>query len=358
MGGLSLIDLFKWPTRAFHLLPPEKAHQLTVKALSHVPGPPCAPTFDTMLGQEFWGLKFPNPVGIAAGFDKNAECFAPLFGFGFGSVEIGSVTPKPQLGNPSPRVFRLSKDLAVINRMGFPNHGLEVVAQRLAQRKFGAGIVGGNVGKNKETPDAIPDYVQGIKALGPLVDYLVVNISSPNTPGLRDLQKKEVLDELLAACLEARDQAGRKPLLLKIAPDLGETQLRDISDVAMARGIDGLIVSNTTLARPLSLTDPQAKEAGGLSGAPLMAPSTQILRHIYQMTKGTLPLVGVGGIMNAADAYAKIKAGASLLQLYTGMIYQGPGIAHSINTGLKTLLKQDGYSHLRQAIGQDAMGAP
>jgi dihydroorotate dehydrogenase len=339
--------------RLLRLLPAETAHRLTIRGLAVAPAAWTGGrgSEDHILATRVFGLDFPNPIGIAAGFDKNAEAFAHLPGLGFGFAEIGSVTPRPQMGNPLPRLFRLTPDQAIVNRLGFNNDGLEVVAARLRRTKR-RGILGANLGKNKDSTDAAADYVAGVRALAPLADYLVVNVSSPNTPGLRALQGREPLAELLAAVGAAR-QGPRPPLLLKIAPDLTEADKSDIAEVALAGGVDGLIVSNTTLARPAGLTSPTAAEAGGLSGRPLFGPSTAVLAEMYRLTGGKLPLIGVGGIAGAADAYAKIRAGASLLQLYTALVYQGPGLVERIKRGLAAQLRADGFARLADAVGAD-----
>jgi dihydroorotate dehydrogenase len=306
-----------------------------------------------MLAQRHWNLDFPNPVGLAAGFDKNGEAPDAMLSQGFGFVEIGSVTPRPQPGNPKPRLFRLSEDQAVINRMGFNNHGLDAAAANLAARKS-RGVLGANLGKNKDTEDAAADYVLGVAALGPLADYLVINVSSPNTPGLRALQGRAPLEALIGRVKDAvAALPAPKPLLLKIAPDLTEDDRRDIAEVALETGLDGLIVSNTTIERPASLKSAAAKEAGGLSGAPLFRPSTALLGEMYKLTRGRVLLVGVGGIGSGAQAYAKIRAGASLVQLYSALVYQGPGLINEINLDLVRLMKKDGFSHIGDAVGAD-----
>ena len=335
------------------LLPPETAHRLTIRMLKALPLPGAAPADDPILRERVFGLDFPNPIGLAAGFDKNAEVFARMGRFGFSFVEIGSVTPRPQAGNPRPRLFRLAEDQAVINRMGFNSDGFAAVAARLAKAgRTGRPILGINLGKNKESFDAVADYVAGVAALGAMADYLVVNVSSPNTPGLRALQDAGALERLLAAVMTARGGA-RPPLLLKIAPDLAMADRQDIARVALASGIDGLIVANTTTDRPRSLKSPSASEAGGLSGRPLFAPSTALLSDMYRLTEGKLPLIGVGGIASGADAYAKIRAGASLVQLYTALVYRGPGLVARIKADLALRLKADGFARLAYAVGAD-----
>jgi dihydroorotate dehydrogenase len=340
-------------SRLLRLLPAETAHRLSLRLLASAPRAWLGKggTDEPILASRLFGLDFPNPLGLAAGYDKNAEAFAPALALGFGFVEIGSVTPRAQPGNPGPRLFRLSRDRAVINRMGFNNDGLDAVAARLARHQS-QGIVGANLGKNKDSADAAADYVAGVHALGPHADYLVINVSSPNTPGLRALQGREPLAALIAAVRSARN-SERPPLLLKIAPDLTESDKQDIAEVAIAGGLDGLIVSNTTIARPDSLRSAAKEEAGGLSGEPLFAPSTALLADMYRLTTGKLPLIGVGGIASAEDAYAKIRAGASLLQLYTALIYGGAGLIGRIKTGLAARLRADGFTSLAQAVGAD-----
>ena len=335
------------------LLPAETAHGVTLGLLKAGLVPGRRPVRDTMLASRLWGLDFPNPVGLAAGFDKNGEVPDAMLGQGFGFVEIGSVTPRPQPGNPQPRLFRLSEDKAVINRMGFNNLGLDAAATNLAGRKAG-GVVGANLGKNKDTEDAAADYVLGVERLGPLADYLVINVSSPNTPGLRALQGRAPLEALIGRVKQAvAALPAPKPLLLKIAPDLTPDDRRDIAEVALETGLDGLIVSNTTIARPISLRSPHAKQTGGLSGAPLFRPSTALLGEMYKLTQGRVPLIGVGGIGSGRQAYAKIRAGASLLQLYSALVYRGPALVNEINRELIHLLKEDGLSHIGEAVGAD-----
>jgi dihydroorotate dehydrogenase len=308
---------------------------------------------DPMLASRLWGLDFPNPVGLAAGFDKNGEVPDAMLGQGFGFVEIGSVTPRPQPGNPQPRLFRLSEDKAIVNRMGFNNHGLDAAAANLRARK-GGGVVGANLGKNKDSEDAAADYVLGVERLGPLADYLVINVSSPNTPGLRALQGRAPLEALIGRVKAAvAGLPAPKPLLLKIAPDLTADDRRDIAEVALETGLDGLIVSNTTIERPITLTSPHARQSGGLSGAPLFRPSTALLGEMYKLTEGRLPLIGVGGIASGAQAYAKIRAGASLVQLYSALVYRGPALITEINRDLIRLLNRDGFSQIGAAIGAD-----
>ncbi len=340
-----------WPV--LRMIDPETAHGLAVRALKAGVVPTPASFEDPALAFSLWGLDFPNPVGLAAGFDKNAEVVAPLLSQGFGAVEVGSITPRPQPGNPRPRLFRLVADKAVINRMGFNNEGREAVARRLTGPQ--AGIVGVNLGKNKETEDAAADYVLGVEMLGPLADYLVVNVSSPNTPGLRVLQGRDQLLALLERVLAARDALGerRPPLLLKIAPDLTEEDKCDIAAVALKVGLDGLIATNTTIERPGTLTGKSKGETGGLSGQPLFEASTRVVSEMYALTEGRLPLIGVGGIGSGRDAYVKIRAGASLVQLYSALVYEGPGLVNRIKRELAALLKADGFANVTEAVGAD-----
>jgi dihydroorotate dehydrogenase len=295
-------------------------------------------------------------VGLAPGFDKDARVPDAMLGLGFGFVETGTVTPRPQAGNPKPRIFRLAADYAVINRLGFNNQGLDAAAARLAGRRH-IGIVGANIGRNKDCADAIGDYVQGLTVMAPLADYLVVNVSSPNTPGLRDLQTIDNLRPLLEALLAARaglaGPARTRPLCLKIAPDLADADAVAIAHLALDLGLDGLTISNTTIARPDGLTSPHLREAGGLSGRPLFARSTELLGVVYGATQGRLPLVGVGGVSCAADAYAKVRAGATLVQLYTALVYAGPGLVREMTEGLCDLLRRDGFAAVGDAVGAD-----
>ena len=331
---------------------PEFAHGLAITALTVRRARKPIPD-DPALRSEVWGLEFPNPVGMAAGFDKNADVVDGLLGLGFGFVEAGTITPRPQAGNPKPRMFRLIEDEGVINRLGFNGAGLEHARARFKARGTRSGIVGANVGKNRDSTDEVADYVTGITALAPFAQYLVVNVSSPNTPGLRELQRKDRLVELLNAVVAARNAASEKrpPLLVKVAPDLDETQIADIAEAALSTGIDGLIATNTTIKRPENLRGVAKGETGGLSGKPLFGLATRILSEFYKATGGKLPLIGVGGILSGADAYAKIKAGASLVQVYSGMVYRGPGMAEEIKRDLLLRLKADGFRSVRDAVG-------
>ncbi len=338
------------------LLSPETAHRATIRALAAGLGPKPRKPDDPILGIRVLGRDFPNPIGIAAGFDKNAEVPDAILDLGCGFAEIGSVTPRPQAGNPRPRLFRLPADGAVINRMGFNNDGVEAVADRLARRAK-RGILGVNLGKNKETVDAAEDYCRGIAMLGPFADYLVINVSSPNTPGLRDLQRGSEIAALLARVVAARDALGsRPPLLLKVAPDLDESGIEDLAAAALKAPVDGLIVSNTTVARPDTLRSRDAGESGGLSGRPLFGASTRVLAQFHHLLGGRLPLIGVGGVGSGEDAYAKIRAGASLVQLYTALIYRGPGLVGQIKRDLAFCLRRDGFNRLADAVGTGEQG--
>ena len=352
-----MVGLYPWLGPILSALPPEAAHRLTIRALGAGLAPGAREADDPLLRTRVWGLEFPNPIGLSAGFDKDAEVCAALLRLGFGFVEVGSITPQPQAGNPKPRVFRLPVDGAVINRLGFNSAGLAAAVTNLRPRRSErVGIVGINLGKNRDSADAAADYAAGTTALAPLADYLVINVSSPNTPGLRALQESAALHELLARVQEARRAAVPNrppPLLLKIAPDLAPADARDVAEVALAGGIDGLIVGNTTIARPPDLRSRHAEESGGLSGRPLFALSTESLRQFYRLTEGRLPLIGVGGIASGADAYAKIRAGASLVQLYTALIYHGPGLVGRIKRDLAACLRADGFATVAAAVGAD-----
>ncbi len=327
----------------------ERAHRLSLAALSLTPAR--APRrADPMLATRIAGLDFPSPIGLAAGYDKDALAPDQLLGLGFGFVEVGTLTPLPQPGNPTPRLFRLVEDRAVINRMGFNNDGQADAHARLARRKR-VGIVGVNIGANKDADDRIADYATGAATMADVADYLTINISSPNTPGLRALQDKAALADLLGRTLAARGTKG-PPVFLKVAPDLEPADIDDIAEVALDAGIDALIVSNTTISRP-PLASRHAGETGGLSGAPLRDLATQRLRDFRAATGGRLPLIGAGGIASAEDAYARIRAGASLVQLYSALVYEGPGLARRIADGLKPLLIRDGFANIAEAVGTE-----
>lgn len=350
--------LFALAAPVLKALPPETAHRATITALKLGLGPVASRPDDPVLAVTLWGRDFANPIGLAAGFDKDAEVVDPMLRLGFGFVEVGSVTPRAQPGNPRPRAFRLPDQQALINRYGFNNRGHAAAVARLEARRLNGaaapGLLGINVGRNKDSRDPDADYAAGIRAFARLADYLVVNISSPNTPGLRAMQSREPLQRLLAAATAARaDSTARPPILVKIAPDLTPEDLEDVAEVTLAAGIDGLIVSNTTIARPAGLPPDLAGEPGGLSGKPLMQPSTAVLRRMAKLVAGRLPLVGVGGVASGADAYAKIRAGASLVQLYTALAYRGPGLVGEIKRDLAGRLRADGFRSVAEAVGAD-----
>lgn len=326
----------------------ESAHRLMVNLLKFLPTAQSVAT-DPVLETRFAGLSFANPVGLAPGFDKDGEVASRMAHFGFGSVEVGTVTPLAQAGNPKPRLFRLEEDGAVINRMGFNNHGQKAAIARLA-RGHGGAVLGINVGANKDAVDRVADYVTGVRQMAGLADYLTINISSPNTPGLRTLQSGDALAALLDGITAAKPE-GCPPIFLKVAPDLEPAEIDAIAKLSMGR-IDALIVSNTTLSRP-ALVSAHAAEAGGLSGAPLHDLALQRLRDFRKATGGAMPLIGVGGIGSAEQAYARIRAGASLIQLYSALVYKGPWLARDINNGLKRLLERDGFGSVSEAVGVD-----
>jgi dihydroorotate dehydrogenase len=344
---MSLHDL---ATAALRNLDAETAHGWAIRGLKAGLGP-AGGADEAILATDLAGLKLPNPVGLAPGFDKNAEVFGPMLKAGFGFAECGTVTPLPQVGNPRPRLFRLSEDRAVINRMGFNNEGLEAFATRLARPS--GGVVGANIGANKDSEDRIGDYVIGLNRLWGLCDYFTINISSPNTPGLRALQTREALQALLGRLAEARDAhpaETRAPMFLKVAPDLEDGEAEAIVETCLAAGVHGIIVSNTTLARP-ALASAAAGEMGGLSGAPLFEPSTEVLRRFAAANQGRLILIGVGGIASGAQAYAKIRAGASAVQLYSALVFEGPGLVARIKRDLAARLRADGFSSVAEAVG-------
>ena len=340
--------LYRLAAPALFALDPERAHRLTIAALRTAPA--LAPCAKGPLASAVAGISFPNPVGLAAGFDKDAEVPDAMLGLGFGFVEVGSITPRPQAGNPKPRLFRLTADRAVINRMGFNNGGAEAAVARLAVRKR-RGVLGINVGANKDSPDRIADYLAGIATFAPFADYLTVNVSSPNTPGLRDLQSEGELAALLSAIADARTTAT-PPVFLKVAPDLADGDHARIVRAAIENGIAGLIVSNTTITRP-PLHSHHAGETGGLSGAPLRDLALDQLRRFRAEAGGQLPLVGVGGIASAEDAWARIRAGANLVQLYSALVYEGPGLARRIVRGLERLMRRDGFTSIAEAVGSE-----
>ncbi|AZU04795.1 dihydroorotate dehydrogenase 2 [Glycocaulis alkaliphilus] len=345
---MALADL---AAKSLTLLPAETAHKMSLKALAAGLGPKLAADAEPVLATSIAGIELAHPVGLAAGYDKNGEAPDALLAAGFAFVELGAVTPRPQVGNPQPRLFRLREDRAVINRMGFNNEGLDALKTRLEARAGKPGIVGINLGANKDSEDRAGDYVMLVKALKGLASFFTINISSPNTPGLRDMQGEEALGALLSRVNDAR---WTEPVFLKVAPDLDAAGIESIVRVAMANRISGLIVSNTTLARPDSLKSQHKGEAGGLSGAPLTKASTEVLRQVRKAAGPDLPLIGVGGINSVDSAYAKIRAGASAVQLYTALVYEGPGLVKRLRDGLAARLKADGYTSLAEAVGVDA----
>jgi len=341
--------------RLLRLLDPERAHRLTIAALKRRRLKRLDHDDDPRLALRLFGLSFPSPVGLAAGFDKNGEVPDAMLQLGFGFVEIGTVTPQPQRGNPKPRIFRLPDDGAVINRLGFNNLGHDAVARNLERRRGRGGLVGVNIGANKDSEDRIADYVTGVARFAPLASWLTINISSPNTPGLRDLQEADELGRLLGRAMEAREvsvaAAGRKvPLFVKISPDIDDSQLTALLKTALGNQVDGLIIANTTIARP-PLKSQQRQQIGGISGRPLFNPSTAMLARVRSLVGDRLVLIGVGGVDGADTAWAKIAAGADLIQLYTGMIYQGPSLPERIKAGLIDRLEGRNFSHISQARG-------
>lgn len=345
----------------FHALDPENAHKISIASMKKGVYFRFNAIKDPRLKVSLWGRQFPNPVGLAAGFDKNADVIGPMLNMGFGFVEVGTVTPKPQEGNPSPRIFRDVKNNAVINRMGFPNKGLHVFKQNienfLDQKPRAAGVVGINIGMNKDQKNPAHDYCQLLRSLGSYGDYFTINISSPNTPGLRDLQQRDNLLALLSRIKEERTKSCDKnfppPLLVKLAPDLTEAEQEEVAQTVLEAKIDGLILTNTTLERPDFLPEKFRAETGGLSGAPLTEKSTQVIRNFYRLTKGQIPIIGVGGISSGADAYEKIKAGASLIQIYSALVFKGPELANQINKDLIQFIERDGFKSITDAIGVD-----
>ncbi|MGE0665023.1 MAG: quinone-dependent dihydroorotate dehydrogenase [Sphingomonadales bacterium] len=337
----------------------EQAHRLTLRLLKsplaglYGGGADETPELETT----FLGIRLPNPIGLAAGFDKNAEVPDAMLRLGFGFVEVGTVTPRPQAGNPPPRIFRLVEDEGVINRIGFANEGADAVTRRLSERRAASrmGKIGINIGANKESDDWVGDYVTGLRRFSGLGDYYTINISSPNTPGLRALQTRESLKPLLDALISTREQMSKvrkPPLLVKLAPDLTLAQCEDIAALALEHDVDGLIVGNTTIGRPDSLRSPLKAETGGLSGAPLRSLALENLRTMHLLTGGRIPLIGVGGIASGQDAYDRIRAGASVVQLYTALVYEGPGLVKRIKAELSALLKRDGFVNVSEAVGR------
>ena len=346
---------------ALYCLEPEAAHNAALWALERGLVGHRKPPNDPILATTLWGLSFKNPIGLAAGFDKDARVIDAILSLGFGFVEAGTVTPLPQPGNPKPRLFRLEEDRGVINRLGFNSGGVDAFVERLKQRRarpHHAGIVGANVGKNKATEDGAADYAIGIEKVAPFADYLVCNISSPNTPGLRALQARAPIEDLLTRALAARARAlpnatNLPPLVVKIAPDLSDEEMRDVAEISLALKLDGIMIGNTTLARGPELRSRWSNEAGGLSGEPLFALSTRRVAQMYQLTEGRIPLIGTGGIASGAQALAKIRAGASLVQVYSALVFEGPGLAARIARDLANLLKSGGFSSVAAAVGAD-----
>jgi dihydroorotate dehydrogenase len=349
--------LYDYAPRALALLPPEEAHEVTLKSLELGVFPAAPASDDASLAVSFARLSLPNPVGIAAGFDKDARVPDAILRLGCGFAEIGTVTPLPQLGNPSPRVFRLPRDRAVINRLGFNNGGHQAALARL-QRRTGPGVVGVNIGANKDSTDRVADYVRGLETFYDVASYFTINISSPNTPGLRELQDPAALDELLQRLLSARAKqmdAGKpkRPIIVKLAPDIAERDLGAIVMQLAAQGVDGIAVSNTTLSRR-GLRDANARQAGGLSGRPLFHRATVVLARVHQATAGQIPLIGIGGIDSGGTALAKIEAGATLVQLYTGLIYEGPGLIQRIKDELAAAVQRAGAKSIADLVGRRA----
>ena len=339
------------------LFPPEAAHSITISLLKYF--------FllkniqdDPILKQHILGIEFPNPIGLAAGFDKNAEIILPMLNYGFGFVEVGTITPKPQTGNIKPRVFRLKEDEAIINHLGFNNKGYEKVCKNLKkiqENKFFSGIFGINVGMNKNSKKIDQDYLFCIERLGHYGSYLTINISSPNTPGLRDLQLRGKIENLIKIIYKKKEEISylkKKPIFIKISPDLNDEQLRDIALMSLANNVDGLIIGNTTINRSKNLISEYQNKVGGLSGKPLFKDSTLILRKMYIYTNGQIPLIGVGGISNASECYEKIKSGASLTQLYTSLVFKGPKVVMDIKKELSHLIKTDGYKNIKDVVGK------
>lgn len=340
------------------LLDPEFAHEITLKMLEADMGPQFFGPDDAVLRTRVFGVDFPNPIHLGAGLDKQAGHMDAFMGFGFGSIEIGTVTPLPQAGNPRPRMFRIPQAKALINRFGFNSVGVDVFAQRLKDWRGLAdrthNPIGVNIGKNKDTVAEADDYLKGFEKVAALADYVTINVSSPNTPGLRDLQSRDKMAALVKVITDARDRlAPQLPILVKIAPDLTEEQQADIAAVLLESAAQGVIVSNTTLARPSSIPDDIAQQAGGLSGPPLFGPSTRLLGNMYKLLGGKMPIIGCGGVSNGEEAYAKIRAGASLVQVYTALVFEGPLVIQKIKRELAGLLRRDGFASVAEAVGAD-----
>jgi dihydroorotate dehydrogenase len=370
LWGFSVLDPYRLLRPLFFRMDPEKAHTLAIKLLKKGIGPKDKNDDDPILHTSVCGLDFRNPLGLAAGFDKNAEAMSEVLGFGFGLTEIGTITPLPQSGNPKPRLFRAIGAEAAINRLGFNSDGMNECLRRIKawhdetrlpkhddfkNSKIRRGLVGMNIGMNKDSQNAAADYVTGYNLLAPYADYIAINISSPNTPGLRDLQAREPLADLLRSLMTARETGTRKPpLFVKIAPDLTDAQQDDIAAVVLETGVQGLIIGNATVTRPRNLPAEFTRETGGLSGRPLFQPSTRVLAQMYKRTQGKIPLIGCGGVSSGADAYAKITAGASLVQFYTALIFTGPGLVRRIARELAGLLRRDGFQTVSEAVGTES----
>ena len=349
--------MFDTVIKILKLLPPELAHTLTVNSLRYLKFN-YDKTDNPILSQHLIGLDFPNPIGLAAGFDKNAEVVKSMFSIGFGFVEVGTVTPEPQKGNQKPRIFRIEENKAIINSLGFNNKGSKKVRENILKLQTHVAknkIIGINIGKNKDSLNSIHDYTYGMELLGGLASYIVINISSPNTKGLRDLQLRGKIENLIKQIMKKREEIesiNKKPVLIKISPDLNDDQLRDIALISLANNIDGLILTNTTIARPSYLSSKYNKIAGGLSGKPLYKTSNIVLKKMYNLTNGQIPLIGVGGITDGSDCYEKIKSGASLVQLYTALTFEGPFLISKIKNELVDLIKTDGYKNISELVGK------
>ncbi len=349
--------MYKSSLKILRLLPPELSHTITINYLKYFKLRQ-KNIDDPILAQHLMGLDFTNPIGLAAGFDKNAEVMHSMFTFGFGFLEVGTITPKPQSGNSKPRVFRLSEDEAIINSLGFNNKGIKKVKKNLIKHQksyFNNKIVGVNIGKNKNSNEAIDDYLIGLEELGDLASYITINISSPNTEGLRDLQLRGKIEKFIKKIIDKRDEIkniNSKPILIKISPDLNEDQLRDIALISLANNIDGLILSNSTIKRETNLISINKDKKGGLSGKPLYDNSNRVLKKMFELTNGQIPLIGVGGISSGKDCYEKIKSGASLVQLYTALVYSGPNLINDMKSELIDLIKTEGYKNISELIGK------
>lgn len=352
---LQTVSFYKLIRPLLFRLDGERAHRLTIRLLAQRTGTAFTPEpgWTPILQTKVAGLTFRNPVGLAAGFDKDAEVFEQSLSLGFGFVEVGTLTPRPQEGNPKPRLFRLVEDRAVINRMGFNNQGQATAAERLARRFPSEGVVGVNIGANKDSADRIADYVSGVQLMSPVADYLTINISSPNTPGLRQLQDEGALRALLSAIQQAREPEG-PPVFLKVAPDLGDSEPRQIVRAALDHQIDAIIVANTTISRP-ALKSRHGNEVGGLSGEPLKSLALHALRSFRRESGGEIPLIGVGGIASADDVWERIRAGASLVQLYSALVYEGPGLVRRIARSLAQRLRREGFANVGELVGTEPL---